>query len=538
MIKIYNSFNNIKNNIFICKILFVLSICYFFSFAFFGLDFTDTFFHLNNARVLNFSDINFLTILSTLIIKFILEFITQDIIGIRILNGIIKILPLFIYFYYFKISNRSFLVWTIITLILVTPNNFFVLGYDSFSIFTLIMILLVLILNKPHLDYRVLVLLSLLSSCAVLIRLPNILVIGIVFFNILFVYGNTNIFLNENFRKACFYLLLTLLFTLSIYYLVYGDLKTLLASNSIMVKSEGHHGVDKLINYYLKDFSKIVFYSVQIILFIWLFLKKHKNYALNTWYLFIIILLHSFFFLKYISFSRYSHNFSIYITAVIIVFILHNFLNKAVNNLKTNAFLIFLLLFLFIEPFGSDTGLLKASPLFIIFPFVYEYSKLKTKNLYFILLVSILPFAIMEKAKSIYQDSTIHKLQYITNIEIINHINTSKERAKFINSIDTEYKILSNNNYAVFFYGKKSQIFKYLYPTFNLGIKDYHQQVDELKYLNQILKVTKKHKKVALFIINDYPSLNCLWNESTLEKELVNNNFKVIIKNNFIYYIK
>ena len=79
------------------------AICYFFSFAFFGLDFTDTFFHLNNARVLNFSDINFLTILSTLIVKFILEFITQDIIGIRILNGIIKILPLFIYFYYFKI---------------------------------------------------------------------------------------------------------------------------------------------------------------------------------------------------------------------------------------------------------------------------------------------------------------------------------------------------------------------------------------------------------------------------------------------------
>ena len=63
----------------------------------------------------------------------------------------------------------------------------------------------------------------------------------------------------------------------------------------------------------------------------------------------------------------------------------------------------------------------------------------------------------MEKAKSIYQDSTIHKLQYITNIEIINHINTSKERAKFINSIDTEYKILSNNNYAVFFYGKKTK---------------------------------------------------------------------------------
>ena len=169
-----------------------------------------------------------------------------------------------------------------------------------------------------------------------------------------------------------------------------------------------------------------------------------------------------------------------------IVFVIHNLFYNKVQKLETKVIMILFFFFLFVEPFGSNTGLLKVAPLLIIFPFIYQFSELATKKLYLVLLISILPFAIFEKANSIYEDSNLVQLRFTTNIKSIQGINTTLKRARFSNSIDAQYKKLIHDNYAVFFYGNKSQIFNYLYPSFDLHIKDFHQPVNDLLYLNQI----------------------------------------------------
>jgi hypothetical protein len=346
------------------------------------------------------------------------------------------------------------------------------------------------------------------------------------------------VFSIENFRKACFYLVLSLLFIVSFYFLVYGNINSLIASNNVIVNNYGHHGVYNLLHYYFRDFRKIVFFSIEIILFIWLFFKINNSEKYKNWFISILIVMHLMFFFKNILISAYSYSFSLYVTSVMIVFLIHNIFYNIRTEFKTKGFFIFYLFFLFIEPFGSNTGLLKSAPLLIIFPFAYDYSKLNFKKVYLVLFVSILPFAIIEKANSIYEDSSLNKLRYTTEINTINNINTSKERVLFINAIDKEYKNLTKKNYTVFFYGNKSQIFKYLYPTFDLKIKDFHQPIDDPLFFDQILMEINRHKKVAFFIINDYPSLNYVWCESKLEKELVKNNFTPVFKNNFTYYRK
>ncbi len=535
--KIKNYFNNQLGNFYLFEILFVFSMGYYFGYAFFGLDFTDTFFHLNNARRAN-SDINFLIVLSALIIKFFLNFVTENVLFLRIINGVIKISPLFIYLYYFKIPKRSFLIWTFIILIILTPNNSFVLGYDSLSVFTLTLILLILIKSKSNFNYSIIFLLSILSSCAILIRFPNILLVGIVFLCILFSDAKWNLFSTDKIPKAFFYLITTLSTCILFYYLIYGSVGSFLNSNYVEVKSKGHHGIINLLYYYIRDFGKIMFFSVEIFFFLYLFLKIRINKAAKIVYLIIpVVVFHLIFLYKYVLISRYSYNFSLYVSALMVVFVIHNlFFNKVQKNEKIVIMILFLS-FLFVEPFGSNTGLLKVAPLLIIFPFVYQFSELATKKLYLVLLITILPFAILEKANSIYEDSKLVQLRYTTNTKFIQGINTTFQRARFVNLIDSEYKKLTHDNYAVFFYGNKSQIFNYLYPSFDLNIKDFHQPINDLLYLNQISNVAKNYKKVAIFIVNDYPSLNIDNHDSVLEKELLKNDFKPVFKNSIVYYI-
>ena len=219
-----------------------------------------------------------------------------------------------------------------------------------------------------------------------------------------------------------------------------------------------------------------------------------------------------------------------------IFFVAHNLFFNKVQDIKIIFFFILFFLFLFVEPFGSDTGLIKAGPLFILFPFIYEFSKLPVKKTYLIILVTLLPFAILEKPNSIYEDSNLAKLHYSTKIKTIQGISTNEKRAQFVNSIDDEYKTLTRMNYAVFFYGNKSHIFRYLYPSHDFNIKDFYQPLDDLLYLNLILNETNKFKKSAIFIVNDYPSENFDYYESVLEKELLKNHFKLVFKNKIIYY--
>ena len=107
--KIENKLLLIKNKELLYKVVFVSSICYYFTFVLFGLDFTDTYFHINNSKFENLINVNFLTVFSTLIMNFLTQNITQKVIILRVICGLIKIAPLFIYCY--CIFNYSSFGW-------------------------------------------------------------------------------------------------------------------------------------------------------------------------------------------------------------------------------------------------------------------------------------------------------------------------------------------------------------------------------------------------------------------------------------------
>ena len=157
-------------------------------------------------------------------------------------------------------------------------------------------------------------------------------------------------------------------------------------------------------------------------------------------------------------------------------------------------------------------------------------------------MLTILPFAIIEKVNYIYQDSRLYKLSFLTNKNQLLGIHTTENRANFVNKMDKEYNYLIKNNYAVFFYGNKSHLFNFLYPKYNLKIADFHQTVDNDLYANKIIIETNKYKKnVAVFIVDHYPRTDgddFDVSSSIVVNKLIKNNFTPIVKDDFVYYIK
>lgn len=500
------------------KIIFFFAVLFFFSGIFFGLDFTDSFYHLNQALYPADNVYLYPFIGSSLLVKILVDFVGPEILPLRIINSVLLVISFFIPFLSIKI-NRS--KWEIIFFIacgilLYIPFNANILGYDTLSIFflTLIFTFCISYFSKPA--YYKLILLSLFCSVAVLVRLPNILVLPII--SLLLLKIDSRSLKYSGWISTYFVVIASvgILFGYAAYYENWNEFYLATAN------SESHF-IKELLYRYFKDAIYLLIYSGLIIGAYVLFKKNQQRFNEMTLSLAIIIFvgLLSFFLLP----TKYSFNYSVFIFALALNYTGIQLYHWKRNSPLQNRILILFFLFLFINPFGSSTGLLKGYSLFLLFPFVISISKADFDEFWSALLLILIPFSLLNKSFGIYQDKNLIFLNENPKHGLLHSIYTSEERGQYINYVSEQVENLNSKNIDIYFYGDKSHIFQYLYPENKLGISSFIQPVNELSFISEIEEVMKTEDEFAIFLIGSYPELE-IKDLTLMEKELLVKGFK------------
>ncbi len=522
-----------KHIVLLVNVFLVLSVLYFFSSIFYGLDFTDSFYHLNQALYPANDIYLYPFFLSSIIIKGLIGLVGPEIIHLRFLNSLMLFFSILMPFFLIKIEKprEEVLFYIASGLFLFTPFNVNILGYDSISIFILSLIFSLTVLYCRRSGIYLLLLLALGCSAAVLIRLPNILVVPIVFSFIGVSKKNqAGYFI---WKPAVLFLGLTILLVFFGFSMYYSHLEEFLGASA---NSSSHNLKILFYNYFL--------HGLRILLFITLILGGYFAFKKSVWKvpklviyavtgLFFIILIGVF-----VIRSKYSQNYSLFLTAFALSIIIIQIMRNRKNLLSIQNLVLYLyVLFLFINPFGSNTGLLKAASLFLLLPFVLSFQNIKPDKYWLLILIVLVPFSFIEKLSGTYEDDGIPVLNTTLTIPALHPVKTTKTRAAFLEKINSEIRELKKNNVEVYFYGDKSHIFHYLYPETSMNIDFFFQPIDDLIYYSHLKKKLEGRERVAIFIIQSYPG-----NETRMQhivgEELLNDGFKKIKTESFDYYLK
>lgn len=498
-------------------VFFVLANLVFWGGMFFGLDFTDSFFHINAARSVEGKELYSSFFLSSVFINFISEYLGEDLIIFRLINSSLLYISIFLPFLIGKKSiNGIGLFYIGCILYLISPLNANILGYDTFSIFFISLIFSTYLkyVGSNKKNYWILIL-SILGALTVFIRLPNVIVI-LILFSFLIAHGHR--------KKAFIFLLLAGIFIWSGYYLVYRNFGNFI--NSIY-GAKSHLTINLIIAYF-KDAVSIILYILFIgsIYFIYHRWKGYNNFYRNS----AILVLISVFVLLFISFSGYWKDYSLFLTALAVTWIgVVLFREKKETRLNKMISLFFISL-LFVIPFGSNTGLLKASLMLVLFPFVLSQNKEKKISIWKLILMVMLPFSLMENFSQTYEDGSIIRVTDGSNLKKLKPIMTTEFRNAFINSINKEVDSLEQSGFDVIFYGNKSHLFNYLYPS-QYNSREFNQPLNDSSFF-QIMKNREDLSKTAIFLIDKYPERKGNEINGQIENKLYCQGFE--IKNNGI----
>lgn len=516
----------------------VASIIYFFSKIFFGIDFTDSFYHLNQA--LDPADGIFLYpfFLSSVILGLIVETLGPEIIYLRFINSFLLFLSLLIPFFLIRVNKTKVEVAFYIgcILILFAPFNVNILGYDTLSILILSLVFsyTILYIKKPH--FLILTLISFLCSAAVLIRLPNLLLIFVVLLTLCFMerirIGRFNF---KFFRFPLFFLFTTFILICFGYSLYYPGVEEFLEAS---VNSTYHHLWGLLYNYFIHGIE--LFLYILLIIGGYCLFKKFYFFSRNSPFMLYGILGFSLiiFISSFIILSKYSQKYFLLLTAVAISILIIQIVQNRKNEFDfKNIVSCLFLLFLFINPFGSSTGLLKATSLFLLLPFVLSVYELKFKKYWGLILIIVLPFSFIENFYRAYEDKGLFSLNKTIEHELLHHIKTTDSRADFLKNMDLVIKELQSKNIQTYFYGDKSHIFHYLYPQTSLNINSFYQPIDDLVFYPQIERVLGDKQRVAFFIVDSYQD-NIEREQYFLEKALIESGYSRRRMGSILFYQK
>lgn len=464
--------------------IFVFSTLYFFSGIFFGLDFSDSFFHLNNAVFRGSYSSSFF--LSSTIIDAVYQVFGPELWKIRFFNACLIYSSFFLPFLINKerLKLKSLLLISV-GVILFSPLNVNILGYDSLSIFILSLLFSVALRFQRKSTLLILLLLSVISALAAFIRVPNAIVI--ILLAILF-------FFTSNKKMSVSYMILSLVFILLGYYLVYGSFKSYVEA---LYTTEAH-SLLKMLKGYFFDFVQLFGYFVIILAGYFLSRNILLKSRIASYILPILILALYF---QFIGFSAYWKNYSLFLTATAMAWIFVEFKKKSTYLKRT--ILVTGAVFWFIIPFGSNTGLLKSGLMLVILPFLLNDFKISLKSYWLIIFFLLLPLAVSEKLYKTYEDDSILKLQKIEAIDKLRFIHTTPERKLFLKKVIAKADSLQKNDYDLAFYGDKSHIFKYLYPTSLNSLEFYQPEATFYEYTQSIQNASRI--KLAIIEVQAYP---------------------------------
>ena len=514
---------------------FLLAVLYSLFGLFFGLDFTDSFYHLNQALHPLNGIYLFPFLLSAIIIKEIAEFAGLEIINLRIINWMLLLFSIIVPFIFLKVKSQWYqvLFYFGVLLILYAPLNANILGYDTLSIFIISLLFSLTAVYISTRKFYLLFLLSTICGAAVLIRVPNALAIPVISIFLLIVERQDQkrsrwqqVFVPINF------FFLTVGSVLFFYYLYYYSFEQFIHASSV---AESHNLV-LLFSNYLKDAVKLFAYIAILLLG----LVGYKRFFSNSFSKLqdgILMLFFGVFLVFLVGYTRYSVNYALFLAAFAIAIALTSIYERRGHGRSESSFILYLFLFfLFINSFGSNTGLLKTYSLIVLLPFVIGISELKNQKYWLLLVIVLIPFSIGTKIFGIYEDRNLFVLNEEIKVEKLSSIHTNRIRKHYLEKTDKIIQQLKDKDARVYFYGDKSHIFHYLYPENLCGVNSFYQPTNDPAVLEDIQKNLKGEVKIALFVIDSYPE-----NEQPLEKVfqnfLQNYNFQKVKDGPVTYYL-
>lgn len=515
-----------------------------FSFCFFGLDFTDSFFHVNSILGNNNYPLWFGTVG---IIKFFNSIGCKSLIHYRIVNWtayiLAAIIPFFSLLPLHKIkSNLLVLAVAILTL---NVLNFNVFGYDSLTILFLSINCIFFIKFFSRNSIKDLFFSSIFSAILVSIRFPNIIIIPI-FIIILFI---STFFLNRNnytgiiifFIKSFLYLSISTTSLFLLYFFCTNKLNLPIdILNFLTLNQNNSHTIKTLIISYvigLKELFKYIGYITLVLILLESNYMKDSSKTLRFTLKFIIVL-SLFILVKYeLIVDPYGFNYSKFLTAISLFSLGYFLFSYCRINDKINLSVSILIIALCVVPiFGSNTGILKLAPFLVIFSSIYFIKsgiKLKAYTTLLIFLFTICSLYI--KANNIYEDNPIKNLSKNINIPIINSIYTTPERATFIHDVMEKYVSIKLNHNNIIFWGTNSHIFHFITSTTTNYSNSFRMMPDDNNEIEKVKKSVIKYRPV-IFFIPQYPIKLIDYNYKPFEEMLISIGYRQEKKMNYYIY--
>lgn len=524
-------------NSWILGILVTAILFFYFFMIFYGIDFTDGVFHINEALHPSYNLYRFPSILSSLIIKGFSILFGVHLISFRIFNAVLLLSPILLAFFSSKtISPKKLLLYSCPIVLLIAPLNANVLGFDTFTV-AINAVIFFALLKYFESNSKILwiITLAILTSMSIWIRLPNLILIFLIPILLIIEIKSKRSTERRDFRIPSIFVFSVLIITISGYLLYYRNFEFFYKAGLEIVDYE----ISTVIYNYAKDAVKIFIYTFFILSLYFIFFQGKRFLKRKPTRYFIVITLQFVFILAVLFWSNRVYNYAIYLVSLAISFAIISLFENQKKSWDFSQLLpLFFVSFLFVNTFGSNTGLIKASFLFSLFPFVLLRCKSINKSYWLLSILVLVPFAIAVKFFSVYEDSNFFSLTENPRMEMLQPINTTELRAEFLNEMDSQVIFLKEDGISVYFYGTKSHIFHYLYPESRLAIPSFYQPLNSTRFLPNIKKIISKKDKAAIFLISDYHNNRKTISNSIVGEELTKLGFKKVIKNELVYFLR
>jgi hypothetical protein len=437
-------------------ILFFIALLWFLFGIFWGLDFMDTFWFLKLSEGAARS--NFMIVFSTLSGKFIQLFCDGSLLKIRLVNAFVWIViaSLSGLYLFHRHQNKGVILALVgLALCLFSPMNFNILSYDSISaLFFLTAWIVLYEVNHAKRNVSNLILGGILVGFSLLSRLPSIVVLPL--FMMLLFLSEKNGIDRKQIIKCMIWGLIPLCILLCFYLWMYGSVgNTFSHWDSEM---SGHHQPELILYQFLGDsFSVLIRIAVLGIVFYgyrYFILQSGLLLRLLFWVSIGLVCLITGF-----SVGAYNRPYGLHLLSVLLFPFI--FSGKRWNKQTLITLAWFLLPVLGLSA-GSNTGLLKATPLVLLLPSIYkaiENSALKSFALG--IWICILPLAFLQKAYPVYESHGLHTMRKINQIPGLKGIYTYAEKADLIEEVSKEAEEALDSGIQVYMLGTSGLLFHY-----------------------------------------------------------------------------
>ena len=489
--------------------------------TFTGIDFTDTFWHINTARyhfthnsldtefekaVLsiqrenNFIDnyskrINF-HYLSSLLVFHVYNLAGFNLWIVRVTTFIILLI-----LFYIPSANKSInsRIFSLVIFNCFSIFNFNILSFDFFTI--IILYFIIFLLNRDKYSNMNLILISIILILSYLIRFQNF---TLMIFTFIFLQNRIPFIKNFLVHIPSILILSYLYFIIEFFDISHKTSVT-------------EHTFNKILYSNLTDLPYLIIFT-----FIFIIIDKISNKNKRS----LVIFLFSFIIMISFIPEDYHWKISLFISSFMITTIFFNG-SKILENLK-------IISFFFIFPLGSATGLYKLVYSLTLLPILISNFTKASKAKSMIFLLSILPFCLYAKAFYNYEDIGARHAYHSIDQHRLKYIFTNKKRVDYIKNVQNKIQELQKEGYHILIGGAKSHIFNYINNFTPITVEFYQQDLDKSFFSKLLSKYS--FDKIAYFHFDNYPE----WYDnsiSNLEHDLLNLGFVYNQKLNFDYLI-